>query len=59
MTPEENQRILDNLNDERFRKYLVRHLDNVLDFIINFFEDDNEIQPIKKELQSVIDQLTK
>ncbi len=57
MTPEENQRILDNLNDERFRKYLVRHLDNVLDFIINFFEDDNEIQPIKKELQSVINEL--
>ena len=57
MTPEENQRILDNLNDERFRKYLVRHLDNVLDFIINFFEDDDEIQPIKKELQSVINEL--
>jgi phage tail sheath gpL-like len=32
-------------------------LNNVLDFIINFFEDDDNIQPIKKELQSVINEL--
>jgi len=38
---------------------LVTKLRNVLNFIISFFEDDENIQPIKKELQSVIDQLTK
>ena len=29
-------------------------LNNVMNFIISFFEDDENIQPIKKELQSVI-----
>ena len=38
---------------------LVTKLRNVLNFIISFFEDDENIQPNKKELQSVIDQLTK
>ena len=38
---------------------LVTKLRNVLNFIISFFEDDENIQPIKKELQSVIDQLNK
>jgi len=38
---------------------LVTKLRNVLNFIISFFEDDENIQPIKKELQSVIDKLNK
>ena len=38
---------------------LVTKLRNVLNFIISFFEDDENIQPIKKELQSVIEQLSK
>ena len=57
MTTEENQKVLDNLNDERFRKNIVHHLENVQDFIISFFEDDENIQPIKNELQSVINKL--
>jgi phage tail sheath gpL-like len=32
-------------------------LNNVYEFIVSFFEDDDNIQPIKKELQSVIDKL--
>ena len=36
---------------------LVTKLRNVLNFIISFFEDDENIQPIKKELQSVINEL--
>ena len=32
-------------------------LNNVLKFIVSFFEDDDNIQPIKKELQSVINEL--
>ena len=34
-------------------------LNNVMNFIISFFEDDENIQPIKKELQSVIDKLNR
>jgi len=34
-------------------------LNNVLNFIVSFFEDDENIQPIKKELQSVIDKLNR
>ena len=32
-------------------------LNNVLNFIVSFFEDDENIQPIKNELQSVINKL--
>ena len=38
---------------------LITKLRNILNFIVSFFEDDDNIQPIKKELQSVIDKLTK
>jgi hypothetical protein len=38
---------------------LITKLRNVLNFIVSFFEDDENIQPIKKELQSVIDKLSK
>jgi hypothetical protein len=38
---------------------LVTKLRNVLNFIVSFFDDDKNIQPIKKELQSVIDKLNK
>jgi|TARA_R110001583_G_scaffold113844_1_gene264336 hypothetical protein len=34
-------------------------LNNVLNFIVSFFEDDENIQPIKKELQSVINELNR
>ena len=36
---------------------LVTKLRNVLNFIISFFEDDDNIQPIKTELQFCIDEL--
>ena len=32
-------------------------LNNVLNFIVSFFEDDDNIQPIKTELQFCIDEL--
>jgi len=32
-------------------------LNNVLKFIVSFFEDDDNIQPIKTELQFCIDEL--
>ena len=32
-------------------------LNNVLKFIVSFFEDDDNIQPIKDELQFCIDEL--
>ena len=38
---------------------LVTKLNNVLNFIVSFFEDDENIQPIKKELQSVINKLSR
>ena len=38
---------------------LVTKLNNVLNFIVSFFEDDENIQPIKKELQSVINELNR
>ena len=36
---------------------LITKLRNILNFIVSFFEDDDNIQPIKKELQSVINEL--
>jgi len=32
-------------------------LNNVLNFIVSFFEDDDNVQPIKDELQFCIDEL--
>jgi len=39
-------------------KIINTSLNNVMKFLTSFFEDDN-IQPIKKELQTVIDILNK
>ena len=46
------------LNTKQVKKIDV-HLKNVKGFLTSFFEDDKNIQPIKKELQIVIDILNK
>ena len=40
-------------------KIINTSLNNVMKFLTSFFEDDENIQPIKKELQTVIDILNK
>jgi len=44
-------------NDKRDKKVILYLLDNVLKFIVSFFEDDENIQPIKKDLEFIIDKL--
>ena len=46
-----------NFNDKRDKKVILYLLDNVLKFIVSFFEDDENIQPIKKDLEFIIDKL--
>ena len=58
MTTEEKVQIIDNYYKDGLKDTRSK-LNNVLNFIVSFFEDDDNIQPIKKELQSVIDKLPK
>ena len=44
-------------DDKRDKKVILYLLDNVLKFIVSFFEDDDNIQPIKKDLEFIIDKL--
>ena len=44
-------------DDKRDKKIILYILNNILDFIISFFEDDDNIQPIKKDLEFVIEKL--
>ena len=44
-------------NDKRDKKVILYLLDNILNFIVSFFEDDENIQPIKKDLEFIIDKL--
>ena len=46
-------------SDNKQVKKIDVHLKNVKGFLTSFFEDDKNIQPIKKELQIVIDILNK
>jgi len=43
--------------DKRDKKVVLYLLDNVLKFIVSFFEDDENIQPIKKDLEFIINKL--
>ena len=44
-------------DDKRDKKVVLYLLDNVLKFIVSFFEDDENIQPIKKDLEFIINKL--
>jgi hypothetical protein len=56
MTPEEKAHIIDNYYKDGLKDTRSK-LNNVLNFIVSFFEDDDNIQPIKKELEFIINKL--
>jgi len=56
-TPTKENMTKIHFNDKRDKKIILYLLNNILDFIISFFEDDDNIQPIKKDLEFVIEKL--
>ena len=50
---------IDKIKKEYEHKKIMFLLNRVLNFIVSFFEDDENIQPIKKDLEFIINKLPK
>ena len=48
---------IDKIKKEYEHKKIMFLLNRVLNFIVSFFEDDENIQPIKKDLEFIINKL--